>query len=111
MLTLALAITAMLVGCQTADKLVYDNYARIQPHLSTESDVAQIIGHPSNKLGERWMYDRPDRHLHVFVDFDESGRVERKQWIDAAGETWEDSADTDATGSSNERTDIRTTNP
>ncbi len=110
-LAIVLVSVAMLVGCQAPDKLVYDNYTRIQTHLSTQADVTHSIGDPDHVLGERWMYERPEKHLNVFVDFDESGRVVRKQWIDALDETWEDSAERSSTKPPYERTAIETTNP
>jgi hypothetical protein len=102
---------AMLIGCHAPDKLVYDNYNRIQPCLSTEGDVTQLLGEPNHVLGERWMYERPEQHLHVFVDFGEDGRVERKQWIDAAADTWEDSDDSPGNQPAHERTDVNTRKP
>jgi len=110
-LALATASLAILVGCHAPDKLVYENYDRIQPNLSTEDDVTRLIGEPNHILGERWMYDRTDQHLHVFVDFDEGGRVARKQWIDAGGDSWEDSGDSPADKPAHERTDVNTRKP
>jgi len=81
-------------GCNAnPDRLVYDNYALIRPHVSTQEDVASLLGEPDQRLGDKWMYERPDKHLNAFVDFDERGRVTRKQWIDAMGNMWDDSAD------------------
>lgn len=105
--TIGFGMLAMLVGCQAPDKLVHDRFARIQPHVSTQADVTAIIGEPDHTLGDQWMYERPDIHLNAIVDFDASGRVSRKQWIDALGEVWEDSADPTSGKPSYERVDVQ----
>ena len=85
----AVGLAAMLAGCQ--DLLVYQNFSQIHENASTQAEVARIIGEPDQKLGNQWLYERPDKHLTALVDFDESGRVTRKQWIDAMSGVWEDS--------------------
>ena len=85
------------VGCQaTADRLIHGIFALIQPGLSTQARVRELLGEPDNRWGALWLYQRPERHLIVQVDFDETGRVSRKQWIDALGEAWDDSAEPSA---------------
>jgi len=80
-------------GCAAPDRLAQANYDRIQQHASSHAEVAELIGEPDNKLGDMWLYERPDKHLTVMIDFDKSGRVERKQWIDGLGESWHDTKD------------------
>jgi hypothetical protein len=84
-------------GCASpkTNRFHYDNFAGIQPHRTTRAEVVGLLGEPDQKLGEDWwMYRRPEEHLHAIIEFDASGLVSRKQWIDAeGGETWQDTAD------------------
>jgi len=90
-------LLAVVTGCQgKQDKLAYDNFIRIQQHLSTQAEVVQVLGEPSHVLGTRWMYERPDKHLFALIDFDGAGRVTQKQWVDAPAAVWEDSHETGA---------------
>jgi len=75
------------------DKLAYDNFTQIKKQVHSRDDVVAILGEPDHRLDDRYMYERPDKHLHVFVEFDEKGRVTRTQWIDGLGETWHDTDD------------------
>jgi len=84
----------LLTGCETKDKLVHSNYDRIRLNATSQDEVKDLIGDPDNKLGDLWMYNRPDAHLTVMIDFDEKGQVTRKQWIDAMNDDpWTDSSD------------------
>lgn len=96
----AIAVSLLLVGgCRnTPDRLTYDNYSRITQHTSTQTEVSALLGEPTNRLGEQWIYERPKQHLFVFVDFDGQGRVSRKQWIDAPSGTWDDTRPQEAPG-------------
>lgn len=85
----------LLSGCAAPDRLAHANYERIQQNASTQSEVEGLLGNPTNKLGDTWIYERPDKHLTVMIDFDKNGKVERKQWIDGLGETWHDTKDTE----------------
>ena len=80
-------------GCAEKDRLVHENYAQIRAHASTMDDVEAALGPPTNKLDDRWIYERPDKHLVVIIEHDKSGRVTRTQWVDALGETWHDTDD------------------
>ena len=82
------AVAALLTGCQ--DKLSHKNFELIQQGFSTQHEVTQLIGDPDEAAANRWMYERPDKHLFAFVDFDEEGVVARKQWVDAKEAVWED---------------------
>ena len=97
---LVLVTAALLTGC--GDKLTHDNFSQIRQDVSTRPIVAGLIGEPDSELDNRWYYERPDKHLTVFVDFDESGYVSRKQWIDAMTATWEDSEPMDGNEGSRE---------
>ena len=82
------------VGCaQNRDRLAYDNFTQIRTQVHSREDVEAILGEPDRRFDDRFMYERPDKHLHVFVEFDDKGRVTRTQWIDGMGETWHDTDD------------------
>ena len=78
------------IGCSTPDRMVQANYSQIQQNVHTQADVEALIGPPSNKLGDMWLYERPDQHVTVMIDFDKSGRVTRKQWVGGLEGTWHD---------------------
>jgi hypothetical protein len=80
-------------GCATTDKLSHGGFDRIRVDATTQDEVRALIGSPDNELGDLWLYHRPDDHLEVMIDFDEGGRVTRKQWIDGLGSQWQDSDD------------------
>ena len=91
---LSTSVAIGLAGCaQKRDRLAYDNFTQIRTQVHSRDDVEAILGEPDHRLDDRFMYERPDKHLHVFVEFDESGRVTRTQWIDGLGETWHDTDD------------------
>ena len=103
---LALTVAVMLVaaGCET---LTRSRFEMISVNASTRDDVRQTLGPPSHELGERWQFERPERHLNVLIDFNENGVVTRKQWIDANTGEWTDTKPPDPNGST-ESTTIRT---
>lgn len=107
----SLAGALLLVGAcrSTPDRLTYDNYSRITQRASTQSEVSALLGEPTNRLDAQWLYERPDQHLIVFVDFDHQGRVTRKQWIDGRSGTWDDMADPSVPGSTHSQTIRRST--
>lgn len=94
---LGVAIAIGTPGCAPKqDRLAYDNFTQIRTQVHTRDDVEALLGEPDHRLGDRFMYERPDKHLHVFVEFDEQGRVARTQWIDGLGEAWRDTDDAKA---------------
>jgi hypothetical protein len=84
---LAAGALGLLVGC---DKLTRNHYEMLEQNVSTTDDVQRTIGHPDYKLEGQWHYERVDKHLNVFIDFNENGVVVRKQWIDTGEREWED---------------------
>lgn len=91
---LAPALFALLpLGCAKPDKLTYGRFQQIRTNGTTPDEVHELIGPPDNQLGDSWLYHRPQTHLEVIIDFNEQGRVARKQWIDGLGERWEDCND------------------
>ncbi len=102
----AVVFLGSLVGC---DNLTTERYEMITVNVDKEFDVQKMIGSPDNRLGDRWHYERVDKHLNVFIDFDETGTVTRKQWIDADTQVWGDTEDP-GDESSYESTKIRKSN-
>ena len=90
MIGLALGTASVLSGCASPDRLVKANYTQIQQNSSTQADVETLIGKPESKLADMWIYQRPDDHLTVLIDFDAQGRVTRKQWVDGIDGAWDD---------------------
>ncbi len=89
----ACIVLVTLVGCAAPDRLSFDNYSTVNNKMSTQQDVRAALGEPDNILGNKWLYERPDRHLTVMIDFDKDGKIERKQWVDASGVQWHDTDD------------------
>jgi len=81
-----------LVSC-ASDKLTHERFSMIRERVSTRTDVEMALGEPTGNLGSQWLYARPSKHLTVLIDYDESGKVARKQWIDAMAPVWEDSTE------------------
>ena len=95
LLTLTLLLTGgavLLTGC-AADKVTRENFALVRQDMATQADVEHILGAPTERLGNNWYYERHDRGLDVLIEFDDAGRVVRKQWIDSASREWIDSAE------------------
>lgn len=111
MMWLPLIGTALLLQGCAADKLTRENFSQIRQNVSTRPLVVEIIGEPSQEFDNRWSYERPKDHLTVFIDFDESGYVSRKQWIDAMSATWEDAKPDDPNRSTRESTYIQNDRP
>ena len=101
---LMVATALLLTGCQ--DKLTHENFGQIRQNVSTRPIVTGLIGEPDDRLVNRWSYERPDKHLFVFIDFDEDGYVSRKQWIDAMSAEWEDTKPMEGDQDSRESTRI-----
>lgn len=88
---LLVGAAAVLSGCAAPDRLNRANFTQIQQNASTQTDVESLIGKPDSKLADMWIYQRPDDHLTVMIDFDAQGRVTRKQWVDGIDGAWDDS--------------------
>lgn len=77
-------------GCSSPDCVTRANYTQIQQNVHSHADVEAILGEPDSKLADMWIYQRPDDHLTVMIDFDADGRVTRKQWVDGVQGAWDD---------------------
>lgn len=89
---LILMAAGPLGGCRQ-DPLTRERFSQVHQNASTQAEVRATIGEPSAVLGDRWIYERPEDHLIVFVDFDQEGRVVRKQWVDGVTGEWHDTKD------------------
>lgn len=85
-------LAVFLTGCQQ-DRLTRNSFSQVRQNASTQEDVRATLGEPSAVLGDRWIYERPDQHLTVLIDFDEQGHVLRKQWVDGVTGEWQDTKD------------------
>lgn len=80
-------------GCQSRDRLNVESFNQVNQHSTTQDDVVAMLGEPNHRLPGLWIYSRPNQHLYVKIEFDDAGRVTRKEWIDGTAEVWKDSAD------------------
>lgn len=90
-----LFVAGLLGGCRSnpRDMLIQRNFSQVHPSTTTRAEVSAMLGAPEHRIGDTWMYTRPERHLTVIIDFDDQGRVARKQWIDGESGRWNDSDD------------------
>ncbi len=93
--SVVLVLGGMFVGAcaSTPDQVMHRNYTQIHENASTRAEVGSLLGSPEHRIGDQWMYTRPEQHLTVIVDFDANGKVIRKQWVDGKTGSWEDSHD------------------
>ena len=89
-----LGLTALLAGgCQSGSRSPDANFAQIRQNVSTEADVVALLGEPDHRLPGLWIYQKPEEHLYWKIEFDDQGRVARKERIDGLSHTWEDTGD------------------
>ncbi len=96
--------------CGCADKLTRERYNMIVVDTSTKTDVEYTLGQPTRHLPDEWHYERPDKHLNVFIHFNDQNVVTRKQWVDAESAEWDDTQSPPRDRSHHESTTIRTIN-
>ncbi len=89
--SLLIAIGLLLLVSSGCDPLTRAHFDMIKVNVDTKSDVKELIGPPTNKLDDEWHYQRMDKHLEVFIDFNDKDVVTRKQWIGGEDEEWYDS--------------------
>jgi len=95
----------VLGGC--ADKLTRAHYDMIVVNTSDKLDVDKTLGKPDTVLDDQWHYERVDKHLNVFIQFNEEGVVTRKQWVDAVSTEWDDTEPAPQDRSQGESTTVR----
>ncbi|MHC4090643.1 MAG: hypothetical protein ACYSUQ_06610 [Planctomycetota bacterium] len=97
----------VLTGC---DKLTRSRFEMIQLDHAERFDVDKTIGPPDSKLPDYWLYERVDKHLNVFIHYNEQGKVWRKEWHDTLNDDHYDSTEPPEDASSYESTEIRRIN-
>ena len=87
-----LGLVPVLTGC-AQDKLTRSNFDMIREGTSSKDEVALTLGKDYVTRGEdEWEYEREKDHLVVYIHFDQSGKVTRKEWIDAKTGEWDGAA-------------------
>lgn len=76
-----------LTGCER--KFTRERFEMIQVNVDDREDVRQILGKPAGELDDQWLYDDLDRHYSAIIYFDDNGRVQGKEWMDATTGDWE----------------------
>lgn len=89
----ALVMALLAVGCQSKGPTFRSGYDQVRQGSTSEADVVAMLGQPDHKLPGLWIYQRPEEHLYVKIEFDDAGRVKRKEWIDGVTGSWEDTED------------------
>lgn len=97
-------LVTVFAGC---DKLTRKNFDMITPNVDGKFDVEKMIGEPDDKLDDQWLYERIDKHLNVFVHFNDDDIVIRKEWHDTLNNEHYDSNPPSDDSSSYESTTIR----
>ncbi|MFH1418915.1 MAG: hypothetical protein ABII12_11610 [Planctomycetota bacterium] len=88
-LTAVLMLT--LVGC-AENKLTRQNYDLVKEGMSTKLEVEATLGEKYADRGESWEYENEDEFLTVYIYWDKSDKVAKKEWISGKDETWEGTA-------------------
>lgn len=89
---LGLGLVCMIVGC-AENKLTRHNYEMIREGASTREEVKLTLGdNYTATASNRWEYEDEDNHRSIVIRFDESGKVNGKEWRDAATGEWEGQA-------------------
>jgi len=83
----ALTALALLAGCER--KFTHDRFNMIQAGVDDQEDVRHILGKPASELSDQWFYDDLDDHYSAVIYFDDSGRVQNKEWMDSVTGEWE----------------------
>jgi len=80
------------VGC-SENLVTRRHYDMIIEGTSTRMEVEKTLGDTYVKRGgNEWEYDESDRHLSVFIYFNDKGVVDRKEWIDGKTGEWDGAA-------------------
>ncbi|HVP10816.1 MAG TPA: hypothetical protein VMV94_06450 [Phycisphaerae bacterium] len=91
LLILTVVLVPVLVGC-AENKLTRHNYDMIKEGMSTKLEVENTLGKPMADRGDSWQYEDEDEHLMVFIHWNDAGKVEKKEWINAKEGVWEGTA-------------------
>jgi hypothetical protein len=63
-----------MVGCASSERQVsYVGFEQIRTQQTSRAEVVELFGEPDQKMGDGWwMYRRPEEHIHVIIEFDDS---------------------------------------
>ena len=79
------------LGC-SENLVTRRHYDMIMEGTSTKLEVEKTLGDTYIDRGDEWQYEESDRHLAVFIYFNDRDVVERKEWIDAKTGEWDGAA-------------------
>jgi hypothetical protein len=82
-----LSALVLLTGCER--KFTKDRFEMIQIGTDDREDVRLVLGKPTSDLSDQWFYDDLKRHYSAVIFFDETGRVQGKEWMNAKTGEWE----------------------
>ncbi len=92
LMSLLAVVTFVALGC-SENLVTRHHYDMIMEGTSTKIEVEKTLGDTYLKRGgNEWEYDESDRHLTVYIHFDNKGVVERKEWIDGRTGEWDGAA-------------------
>ena len=85
---LVLGVTLLaLTACQRP--FTRDRYELVQVGVDDRTDVRQILGKPTSDLNDQWFYDDLKHHYSAVIFFDDNGKVNGKEWMNAKTGEWE----------------------
>ncbi len=106
-LTGMLLLSMAAAGC--AEKLTYERFGMLSRGTSDKVDAEMTLGAPNTKLPDQWIWERPNKGLTAWIEFDADGRITSKRWVDAERNQIEiDDPDAGAADGSSTSTTIRT---
>jgi hypothetical protein len=78
----------LLSGC-ARPSFTHEHFEMIQIGVDDREDVRFVLGKPTSDLQDQWFYDDLKRHYSAVVFFDDDGRVQGKEWMNAKTGEWE----------------------
>lgn len=89
---LGLGLVCMIAGC-AENKLTRQNYEMIVEGASTKEEVRRTLGDDYMAMSaDRWEYEDKENSRSIVIRFDDSGKVNGKEWRDAQTGEWEGQA-------------------
>jgi hypothetical protein len=75
-------------GCE--NKLTHQNFDTIVEGSSNKDEVRHTLGDKYITRSDReWEYEDEDRSISAVIHFDDTGKVQAKEWRDGTTGTWE----------------------
>ena len=86
--TVGCGLAVLAAGCQApADRMQIENFRQIRATVSSQADVAAVLGEASAEFEGKWLYERPEKHIRAIIDFGSAeaktkyGIIGVKVWI------------------------------